>query len=142
MRFNIHLGNHCKFDHFETIYGKTKVRNGFLRSKLVIFDLLHAFLREIVRKLWQVNFSRWRPAAILNSEKRDHLRREHLSDFESPWSKLPISSENTSASKNGYGTYSQLQEYSRFSLHLLEFGLWIAYLHCMNVSFTPFLVAD
>ena len=63
-------------------------------SKLVNLDILHDFLQQLVRKLWQVKFARWPPAAILNSEQRDHLRREHLSDFERQWSELLISSES------------------------------------------------
>jgi len=40
----------------------------------------------------------------LDSDKRDHMRHYHLSDFERQWPKVPIPGKITSASKNGYWT--------------------------------------
>jgi len=71
-------------------------------------DILHDFLFQLVLKLYRYSFSKWPPAAILDCDKLDHMRRYHLSDFERQWPKVPIPGEITSASKNGYWTLVQV----------------------------------
>ena len=100
---NMATGRHLGFQENGDPEDKTNHRNGFLRSKLAILDILHDFLSKLVWKLYGSSFPRWRPAAILDSEVSDHLGRYHLVDFGRQWSKVPIPSEKTSASKNGYG---------------------------------------
>ena len=84
------------------IYWKSDCKNELLMSKLARNDVLHGYLQILLAQKKISKKSKWPLAAILDSEKSNHISEKCLYKSWSYWPQELKSSVSCSASKNVY----------------------------------------